>query len=102
MSHSLLAIRININVLWLPFLVVASAMAGMLLRTAQLKKAKKKVLSLENEMMRNHAEILKLQQKQASLEKSNPDIITPVLPFKEQPNDDKKDREGLTQQKKAK
>lgn len=101
MFHSILAIELYVYVLWLPLLAIASVMAGMLFRTAQLRKSRKKVLSLENEMMKNHAEILKLQQKIASFEKSSIDTTTPVVPIMDQATEEKKDKPDLAQHKKA-
>lgn len=96
----MLAIELVIHVLWLPLVIAISVMAGMLFRIVQLKKFRKQVLFLESEMMNNHAEILKLQQKLAPFEKSSAEITTPVVPIKEQANEDN-DKPDVTQHKKV-
>jgi hypothetical protein len=46
------------------FIIIAcSALCGFLFRSGQLKKSRKRILSLEEEMLQNHAEILNLQRK---------------------------------------
>lgn len=59
----------TISVLWLPLLTLVSVIFGFLFRSAQIKKANKRILSLENEMLSNHAEILKLQEDLVAIEK---------------------------------
>jgi hypothetical protein len=59
----------EISVLWLPLMILLPAIAGYLLRSGQLAKSKKRILSLENEMLNNHAEILRLQKELVSFEK---------------------------------
>lgn len=88
MYYSILAIDLHIHVLWIPLVIILSVLTGMLFRKAQLKKARNQILSLENEMMNNHAEILRLQQKRAG-EKVVPEASTPVVPLKEQPDEEK-------------
>ena len=61
----------SISLLWLPLIILVSAYAGYIFRSAQLAKARKRILSLENEMLSNHAEILKLQQELVQIEKEN-------------------------------
>ncbi len=78
-------LAILINVLWVPAIVLASAIIGFLMRKGQLAKSQRRILSLENEMLQNHAEILRLQQDLARAEKSVPDrsSSTPVVPMKD-------------------
>ena len=54
---------LSISILWLPVIVLVSGVVGFLFRSYQITKCKKRILSLENEMLNNHAEILKLQQE---------------------------------------
>ena len=55
---------------------------GFMLRTAQLKKHKKRVGELEKEMMASHAEILELQQERLQLEeKLKGTSNIPVIPI---------------------
>ena len=63
--------HLSISILWLPLIILVSAYAGYFFRSAQLAKARKRILSLENEMLGNHAEILKLQQEIVQIEKDN-------------------------------
>ena len=49
--------------------MVAGAFVGFIFKAALLKKYKKRVLQLENEMLGNHARILALEKKNADLER---------------------------------
>ena len=81
----------HVHVFWLPLLIVLSVLTGMLFRRIQLRKAQKQILSLENEMMNNHAEILRLQRELAT-EKSPPATNTPVVPIKEQTEEENREK----------
>lgn len=60
----------------------ASFFTGLLLRSAKLKKHKKRVGELESEMMANHAEILELQKEKLQLEeKLRRSSNIPVIPI---------------------
>jgi hypothetical protein len=58
---------LSISIFWLPVIVLISGVMGFLFRSSQIAKCKKRILSLENEMLNNHAEILKLQQELVTL-----------------------------------
>jgi hypothetical protein len=60
---------LSISIFWLPVIVLISAVVGFLFRSYQIAKCKKRILSLETEMLSNHAEILKLQQELVNLKK---------------------------------
>lgn len=62
-------LAISVNVLWLPLIVVVSFLFGMIVRKGQSVKAQRRILSLENEMLASHAEILRLQQEITQIEK---------------------------------
>ena len=82
-------LAVTINVLWLPLIVLCSAFFGYIFRKATVIKSQKRVLSLENEMLSNHAEILKLQQELATLERSRASqSTTPVVPMKDAGTDE--------------
>lgn len=93
MLYPILAIDLHVHVLWLPFVIIVSALAGMLFCRLQLNKARKQINYLENEMMNNHAEILRLQRELAT-EKSSA-TNTPVVPLKEQPTEQKSLEQGF-------
>ncbi len=63
--------NLSISILWLPVIILIAAFAGFSFRSAQIIKSKKRIIYLENEMLRNHAEILKLQQELVEMEKTN-------------------------------
>jgi hypothetical protein len=63
--------NLTISIFWLPLIVLISVIAGFFLRRFQVQKSKKRIIYLENEMLSNHAEILKLQQELATIEKNN-------------------------------
>lgn len=81
--------ELSLNFLWLPFIVFVSALAGFLLRSAQLKKVRQKVLSLENEMLQNHAEILQLQKELVKLQNNPGNSKTPVVNIKDSSSEEK-------------
>ncbi|MBE7173399.1 MAG: hypothetical protein INR73_22695 [Williamsia sp.] len=97
MYYSTLAINLYVHVFLLPLVMIVSVLAGMLFRSAQLKKAKNQVLSLENEMLNNHAEILRLQRELA-VEKSSPRTSAPVVLLNEQ-RPEEKDKPDLAVKK---
>jgi len=79
----------EVNVFWLPFIALLSAIIGFILRSAQLRKARQKILSLENEMLQNHAEILQLQKDMVRLQHSLGDSKTPVVSIKDSSAEEK-------------
>ena len=81
--------NLSISILWLPLIVLLAAFAGFFLRSSQIAKSKKRIIYLENEMLRNHAEILKLQQEMIENERNN--VLahkSRVVPMKESPPDE--------------
>ncbi|RYY21359.1 MAG: hypothetical protein EOO04_18380 [Chitinophagaceae bacterium] len=78
----MLAIQMNINVLWLGGMIALAGAAGYLLRSQQIRSFKKKVIELENEMLSNHAEILDLQRENALLEQQMKQLHIPVINMK--------------------
>jgi hypothetical protein len=58
-----------------------AAFAGFMIRRSQLKKLKRRVLELEQEMVTSHSEILGLQQNIAELKKEKK--TTPVVSLPE-------------------
>lgn len=80
----MLAIVLSINVMWLFLIAGVSGFTGYIFRSNQLRKKQKHIFFLESEMLRSHAEILKLQQELAKLDKeSNPPHKIPVIPIKD-------------------
>lgn len=71
------------NLLWIPVIAFFSALLGFMIKNGQLAKTKSKVISLENEMLKNHAEILSLQKELALLQSAAADSRTPVVKIKE-------------------
>ena len=98
----MLAIEISVNVLWLPFIILFSALAGYTLRSQQIKRSRRRILSLEDEMLNNHAEILKLQEQLAELQKSlATNNKSKVVPMKDPAQDEKKDNPDSTERKRT-
>lgn len=52
-------------------IAIAAACAGYLMKMTKIAVAKKRILKLEDEMLANHARILKLQKKLTELEAEN-------------------------------
>lgn len=65
----MLAIYLNVNILYLAAIAILAFIFGYLLRSAQLKKQQKKIYELEQEMLNNHAQILDLEREYAILMK---------------------------------
>jgi hypothetical protein len=78
----MLAIQISVNVFMVLGAVIAAFGVGYMIRSAQVNSLRKKVLELESEMLRNHAEILNLQRNKASLEQTIKESKIPVIPMK--------------------
>jgi regulator of PEP synthase PpsR (kinase-PPPase family) len=81
--------EVYMNILWLPVIVLLSAIIGFILRSAQLRKTRQKVFSLENEMLKNHAEILQLQKDIVRLQSIMGDSKTPVVNIKDSSSEEK-------------
>lgn len=81
--------EVYINVLWLPFIALVAALVGFIVRSNQVKKASQKIASLENEMLRNHAEILSLQKEIVRLQNGLQDSKTRIVNIKELPPEEK-------------
>ena len=98
----MLAIELSVNVLWLPFIILFSALAGFTLRSRQIKRSKRRILTLEDEMLNNHAEILKLQEQLAELQNN---LVTgnksKVVSMKDPVQDEKKDNPDLPERKRT-
>lgn len=79
----------SIHIIWVPLILLIGAFLGFFFRSNQIAKCRKRILTLENEMLNNHAEILKLQQELVGLEKAalGPSK-TPVVSIKEVPQQD--------------
>lgn len=94
-------LSISINVAWLPGIAIVCAFAGFAFRSYQIKKSKKRILVLENEMLTNHAEILRLQQELATLKN---EYLTPyksrVVTMNELPPEETPESKDAIQRKK--
>ncbi|WP_205509399.1 hypothetical protein [Longitalea arenae] len=88
----MLLIKLLIDVPVLAGIIVIAFATGFLLRSARLKKQKKRIFELEKEMMASHAEILELQKERLELEdKLKGSSNIPVIPItaKEEKKSDK-------------
>jgi hypothetical protein len=91
-KHPMLALVIPVNIFLLGGILLGAFLIGFFLRTAQMKSLKKKVWELENEMLRNHAEILEIQKEKSFLEQKLKDMHIPVIsmnPSKDENNNAK-------------
>lgn len=69
-----------------------SAAAGFVIRASQVRSLERKIGSLEQEMLSNHAEILELQKERTLLEQQLKQSDIPVIPItssKEEPAPEK-------------
>ena len=78
----MLAIQISVNIFLVMGAVIAAFGVGYMIRSVQVNSLRKKVLELESEMLRNHAEILNLQRSKANLELTIKESKIPVIPIK--------------------
>jgi len=77
----MLAIVIPVNIYLFGGLILLAFLTGITIRRTQIKKLKKKVLELENEMLSNHADILDLQKEKANIEQKLKEVHIPVIPI---------------------
>lgn len=77
----MLAIIIPVNIYLFGTLIMLALLTGLFIRRIQIKKLKKKVFDLENEMLSNHADILDLQKEKANLEQKLKVLHIPVIPI---------------------
>jgi len=75
----MLPIELTIGVLPLSGIALATFAAGFLLRGAQLRSSRKKIIELEREMLANHADILELQKEKATLLRQMRESKIPVI-----------------------
>ena len=78
----MLDIMFSISLLWLSALVVGSAVIGFFARSRSISSFRRKVAELENEMLRNHADILDLQKQKSELEQRLNSSEIPVITLK--------------------
>ena len=83
----MLAIQISVNIFLVMGAVIAAFGVGYMIRSVQVNSLRKKVLELESEMLRNHAEILDLQRSKANLELTIKESKIPVIPIKGKEDD---------------
>jgi hypothetical protein len=89
---TMLAILFPIDIVWVPLIVVLSAVAGFAFRSRQIRKLRKQVSALEKEMLNSHAEILHMQEQMVRLQNKNNAQKSLVVSMKEvPPSDEKKD-----------
>ncbi len=84
----MIAIQISLNILPVMGLLALAFITGFYLRSKQLKSSRKKIIGLEKEMLRNHADILELQKEKAILIKQMKESKIPVIPMKSSKDDD--------------
>src|SRR5690348_11900094 len=75
-------IEITLNIIWIPIFCLLSALAGFLLRSQQLNKAKRKVFELEKQSLNTDAEILGLHKEITILQDQLKNNSAPVIPIK--------------------
>jgi hypothetical protein len=76
-----LAIEITLNIFWIPLACLLAALAGFMLRRAQLHKLKDQIRKLEKQSLLVDAEILALQKENVLLEEQLRNNPVPVIPI---------------------
>lgn len=94
----MLAIHVSVNIFLFCAAVVGAFGVGYMIRSAQVNSLRKKILELESEMLRNHAEILDLQRSKANLELAIKESKIPVIPMKGK-EDDANSQESMSRKK---
>ena len=77
----LLAIKITIDILWIPLVCIISAIAGFIFRSTQLNKLKEELRLTEKKSLENDAEILSLQKEYMELQEKMKNSPVPVIPI---------------------
>lgn len=80
----MMLITIPVNLFLLGGALALTFFLGLIVRSRELAKTRKKVGSLETEMVANHAEILNLQKEKVELEKKLKSLSIPVIPLSSQ------------------
>ncbi|MGV3766916.1 MAG: hypothetical protein ACO1NW_12365 [Chitinophagaceae bacterium] len=83
----MVALTISLNIIQFALLAITLVGIGFFIRTRQLRKKQSRIFELENEMISNHAEILKLHQEISVLKQQIPEnnANVPVVPLKQDP-----------------
>lgn len=89
---TLVALNISLSAFQLLLLGIATFGAGYFFRTKQLRKKQGRILELENEMVQNHAEILRMQQELSLVKRPAKTESVPVVAFKQEPGADSSSR----------
>lgn len=76
-----LAIEITLNILWIPVACLLSAIAGFVMRSAQLNKLRDHIHSLEKQNLQADAEILALEKANATILEQMKNNQVPVIPI---------------------
>lgn len=74
-------LEISFSVMPVLGMMLFSFLTGYILRSGQLRSYRRKIIDLEKEMLRNHAEILELQKERADLQRQMKDSRIPVIPM---------------------
>lgn len=77
--NMIMFITIPVNLFLLGGALMIAFFCGLMLRSRELAKSKRKISSLETEMVSNHAEILNLQKENVELEKKLKSLSIPVI-----------------------
>jgi len=77
----MMLITIPVNLFLLGGALAFAFFLGLIVRSRDLAKSRKKVVSLETEMVSNHAEILNLQKEKVDLERKLKSLSIPVIPL---------------------
>jgi hypothetical protein len=75
--------------------ILLAAILGFLVKTGHVHKKKKRILELEGEMMRAHAEILALEKNYCDLEARLKDQTIPVIAMKHTSLEDEPKKEQM-------
>ncbi|HEX9511680.1 MAG TPA: hypothetical protein VF939_14420 [Puia sp.] len=83
----------NIDLFTLLVIIGLSALIGFLLRSYQIRKKKRRIAELEQEMMKAYAEVLVVQKEYCDLESRVRDMAIPVISMKHTTKEEEKKKE---------
>ena len=85
----MLAIQLS-TLLPIALTVIGAFVLGYIIRSSQVKWARRRIIELEKEMLHNHAEILELLKERASLLRQMKESKIPVIPIKSARDEDRR------------
>lgn len=78
----MLALPFTVNIIWLVPVAIIAFIGGLLYRSAQVAKARRRADEHDKDLLNAHAELLELHREKAELERRLKDSPIPVISIK--------------------